>query len=114
MDNFKDIVTKKTSPNLALFIIIIIIIIYNYCYSDNLFSLPYSLLYQSNLLNMDTAILLMSIFLAEMLSLSWSTFILVKINKKEIKFISWSAPSTLSISNLYDKKAVLFGLRAFH
>lgn len=40
---------------------------------------------------MDTVIPVMNIFLAEALSLSWSTFILVR--NKEIKFIIQSAPS---------------------
>lgn len=66
------------NPNLTLFIIIIVIvviiiviqIIYFHC-------LCLLLLYHLNH-NMDTVILVMDIFLAEALSLSWSTFILIK------------------------------------
>lgn len=64
------------SLNLTLFIIsiIIVIIVIQIIYFHCLFSL----LYHLNHLNMDTVILVMSIFLAEVLSLSWSTFILVR------------------------------------
>lgn len=80
------------NSNLTLFIIIlviiiIVIIVIQIIYFHCLFFLY---LYHLNH-NMDTVIPVINIFLAEALSLSWSTFILVR--NKEIKFIITSAPS---------------------
>lgn len=78
------------NANLTLFIIIIvilIIIVIQIIYFHCLFFLLLYHLYH----NMDTVIPFMNIFLAEALSLNWSTFILLR--NKEIKFIIPSVPS---------------------
>lgn len=97
MDNFKRNFHNRNKqtiglriPNLTLFIIIvviiiIIIIVYQIIYFHCLFFLW---IYHLNHY-MDTVIPAMNIFSAEVLSLSWSTFILVR--NKEIKFIIQSA-----------------------
>ena len=76
--------------NLTLFIVIIVIIIIIVIQIIYFHCLCLLLLYHLNH-NMDTVIPVMNIFLAEALSLSWSTFILAR--NKEIKFIIPSAPS---------------------
>lgn len=97
MDNFKGIFTNEReqtkrfmNPNLTLFIIIIVIIIVIVIQIIYFHCLFFLLLYHLDH-NMDTVIPVMNIFLAKALSLSWSTFILVR--NKEIKFIIPSAPS---------------------
>lgn len=74
---------KFMNPNLTLFIIIIviIIIIIQIIYFHCVFFFDYHLNH-----NMNPVIPVMTIFLAEVLSLSWSTFILIR--NKEIKFIN--------------------------